>query len=111
MFEFETIAAFGAGAALMALAPVVRKMGNQELGDSMGQTGRTMAKTGVKVGLVAAGAAGKVVQGVTKGAAEVAESFIDLVEEAKSESTEASGSESTNIIHKKSTPITDVTVE
>lgn len=111
MLELETIAAFGAGAALMALAPVVRKMGNHELGDSMGQTGRTMAKTGVKVGLVAAGAAGKVVQGVTKGAAEVAESFIDLVEEAKSESTEASGSESKNIIHKKSTPITDVTVE
>ena len=70
-----------------------------------------MAKTGVKVGLVAAGTAGKVVQGVTKGAAEVAESFIDLVEEAKSESTEASGSESKNIIHKKSTRMTDVTVE
>ena len=111
MLELETIAAFGAGAALMALAPVIRKMGNQELGDSMGQTGRTMAKTGVKVGLVAAGTAGKVVQGVAKGAAEVAESFIDLVEEAKSESTETYSSESKNIINKKSTPITDVSVE
>ena len=57
MFELETLAAFGAGAALMAMAPVVRKMGNQELGDSMGQAGRNMAKSGVKVGLVAAGAA------------------------------------------------------
>ena len=40
MFEFEMVVAFGAGAALMAMAPVVRKMGNQELGDSMGQAGR-----------------------------------------------------------------------
>ena len=47
MFEFEMIVAFGAGAALMAMAPVVRKMGNHELGDSMGQTGRSMAKSGV----------------------------------------------------------------
>ena len=85
MFEFEMIVAFGAGAALMAMAPVVRKMGNHELGDSMGQTGRSMAKSGVKVGIVAAGAAGKVVRGVAKSAAEVAESFVDLVEEAKSE--------------------------
>ncbi len=85
MFELETLAAFGAGAALMALAPVVRKMGNQELGDSMGQAGRTMAKGGVKVGLVAADVAGKVAKGVAKNAAEVAESFVDLVEEAKSE--------------------------
>tara|TARA_X000000950_G_C13877676_1_gene645543 strand:- start:1404 stop:1802 length:399 start_codon:yes stop_codon:yes gene_type:complete len=88
MFELETLAAFGAGAALMALAPVVRKMGNQELGDSMGQAGRTMAKSGVKVGLVAAGVAGKVAKGVAKNAAEVAESFVDLVEEAKSERVE-----------------------
>ena len=60
MFEFEMVVAFGAGAALMAMAPVVRKMGNQELGDSMGQAGRSMAKSGVKVGIVAAGVAGKV---------------------------------------------------
>ena len=33
MLELETIAAFGAGAALMDLAPVVRKMGNQALAD------------------------------------------------------------------------------
>ena len=63
-------------------------MGNQELGDSMGQAGRTMAKSGVKVGLVAADVAGKVAKGVAKNAAEVAESFVDLVEEAKSERVE-----------------------
>ena len=79
MFELETLAAFGAGAALMAMAPVVRKLGNQELGDSMGQAGRTMAKSGVKIGLVAVGTAEKVAKGVAKSAAEVAETFVDLV--------------------------------
>jgi hypothetical protein len=116
MFEFEMVVAFGAGAALMAMAPVVRKMGNQELGDSMGQAGRSMAKNGVKVGIVAAGAAGKVARGVAKSAAEVAESFVDLVEEAKSESSTEeisdqevakNGSPKTA----KSATITDVTVE
>ena len=113
MFELETIAAFGAGAALMAMAPVVRKMGNQELGDSMGQAGRTMAKNGVKVGLVAAGAARKVARGVAKGAAEVAESFVDLVEEAKSEQVEDSPIESNNKESSESNKpvITEVTVE
>ena len=118
MFEFEMVVAFGAGAALMAMAPVVRKMGNQELGDSMGQAGRTMAKSGVKVGIVAAGAASKVVRGVAKGAAEVAETFVDLVEEAKSESgsgeTDDSNSTSdktTPVANDNAATITEVTVE
>ena len=116
MFEFEMVVAFGAGAALMAMAPVVRKLGNQELGDSMGQAGRSMAKSGVKVGIVAASAAGKVARGVAKSAAEAAESFVDLVEEAKTESS------SDDIVEKevtkngspkktKAATITDVTVE
>ena len=116
MFEFEMVVAFGAGAALMAMAPVVRKMGNQELGDSMGQAGRSMAKNGVKVGIVAAGAAGKVARGVAKSAAEVAESFVDLVEEAKSETgseeiVEKTESKNGSATSQKSATITDVTVE
>jgi hypothetical protein len=114
MFEFEMIVAFGAGAALMAMAPVVRKMGNHELGDSMGQTGRNMAKSGVKVGIVAAGAAGKVVRGVAKSAAEVAESFVYLVEEAKTEavSNDSVDDETkTDDAKKSSATITEVTVE
>lgn len=111
------VVAFGAGAALMAMAPVVRKMGNQELGDSMGQAGRTMAKSGVKVGIVAAGAASKVVKGVAKGAAEVAETFVDLVEEAKAESGPedsdgSSSSEPKSAKNEDQAPtITEVTVE
>ena len=113
MFELETLAAFGAGAALMALAPVVRKMGNQELGDSMGHAGRKMAKSGVKVGLVAADVAGKVAKNVAKNAAEVAESFVDLVEEAKSDrvvATEADTGEA-KAPAPKTSRITEVTVE
>ncbi|MBA4734148.1 MAG: hypothetical protein H2062_06795 [Synechococcus sp.] len=113
MFELETLAAFGAGAALMALAPVVRKMGNEELGDSMGKTGRTMAKSGVKVGLVAADVAGKVANGVTKNVAEVAESFVDLVQEAKSERVEPTDidAEQPPTDASRSQVITEVTVE
>ena len=113
MFELETLAAFGAGAALMAMAPVVRKLGTQELGDSMGQAGRTMAKSGVKIGLVAVGTAEKVAKGVAKGAAEVAETFVDLVEEAKSENSSSDESSSSFSSKDDSSPptITDITLE
>ena len=113
MFELETLTAFGAGAALMAMAPLVRKLGNQELGDSMGQAGRTMAKSGVKIGLVAVGTAEKVAKGVAKGAAEVAETFVDLVEEAKSENTSSVDPASSSTSKAESAPptITDVTLE
>ena len=113
MFELETLAAFGAGAALMAMAPVVRKLGNQELGDSMGQAGRKMAKSGVKIGLVAVGTVEKVAKGVAKSAAEVAETVVDLVEEAKSESSSTEDVAVSTTTKKESTSptITDVTVE
>ena len=65
-------------------------------------------------GIVAAGAAGKVVRGVAKSAAEVAESFVDLVEEAKSEavSNDSVDDETkTDDAKKSSATITEVTVE
>lgn len=113
MFELETLAAFGAGAALMAMAPVVRKLGNQELGDSMGQAGRSMAKNGVKIGLVAVGTAEKVAKGVAKSAAEAAETFVDLVEEAKSENSSFVDASSSSTSNDDPIPptITDVTLE
>ena len=113
MFELETLAAFGAGAALMAMAPVVRKLGNQELGDSMGQAGRKMAKSGVKIGLVAVGTAEKVAKGVAKSAAEAAETFVDLVEEAKSENSSTEDVAVSKITKNESAAptITDVTLE
>ena len=85
MFELETLLAFGVGAGLVALAPMVRRMGHVSLGDSMGQAGRSMAKGGIKVGVTVAGVAGAAARNVAKHAAEAAESLGDLVAEAKSE--------------------------
>jgi len=88
MFEFETVLAFGVGAGLVALAPVVRRMGNPQLGDSMSSVGKTMAKRGIKVGVTVAGVATKAAQSVASHAAEAAESFVDLIAEARSEMAE-----------------------
>lgn len=85
MFELETLLAFGDGAGLVAFAPMVRRLGNQQLGDSMHQAGRSMAKGGIKVGVTVAEAAGTVVRSVSRHAAEAAESFGDLVAEARTE--------------------------
>lgn len=85
MFELETLLAFGVGAGLVAFAPMVRRLGNQQLGDSMHQVGRSMAKGGIKVGVTVAEAAGTAVRSVSRHAAEAAESFGDLVAEARTE--------------------------
>ena len=85
MFELETLLAFGVGAGLVALAPMVRRMGHASLGDSMGQAGRSMAKGGIKVGVTVAGVASSAARNVAKHAAEAAESLVDLVAEAKAE--------------------------
>lgn len=85
MFEFETVLAFGVGASLVALAPMVKRLGNHKLSDSMSSVGKTMAKSGIKVGVTVAGVAGSAARSVARTAAEAAESFVDLVAEARSE--------------------------
>lgn len=85
MFELETVLAFGVGAGLVALAPMVRRLGNPQLGDSMNHVGRSMAKSGIKLGVTVAGAAGAAAKSVARHAAEAAESLGDLVAEAKTE--------------------------
>lgn len=100
MFELETVLAFGVGAGLVALAPMVRRLGNPQLGDSMTNVGKTMAKGGIKVGVTVAGVASKAAQSVATHAAEAAESFVDLVAEARSEmseSTEAKASAESSV--------------
>ena len=88
MFELETVLAFGVGASLVALAPMVKRMGNHQLSDSISSEGKSMAKNGIKVGVTVAGVAGSAARNVAKTAAEAAESFVDLVAEAKSEMEE-----------------------
>ncbi len=85
MFEFETLLAFGVGAGLVGLAPLARRFGGDQLGDSMSATGKSLAKRGIKMGVVVAGVASTAAQSVARGAAEAAESFNDLVAEARSE--------------------------
>lgn len=114
VFELETLIAFGLGASLVALAPVVRKYGNVELGDSMQNAGRSMAKQGIKVGVTVAGVAGAAVRGVAKRAAEAAESVGDLVAEVRSEKDDSDTVEVTSkpveSAKGKSGQVTEVTV-
>ena len=107
MFEIETLFAFGVGAALVGLAPVVKKLGNEKLGNSMGSAGKSMAKSGIKVGVTVAGVAANTAKTIAKSAAETVESFGDLVAEAKSELVEEPNNDSKD----SSNVITTVTVE
>jgi len=118
VFELETLLAFGVGAGLVAFAPMVKRLGNQQLGDSMHQAGRSMAKGGIKVGVTVAEAAGTVVRSVSRHAAEAAESFGDLVAEARTELEEVEQQEVPQEAPsrkrrstKKAVTVSDVTVE
>lgn len=118
VFELETVLAFGVGAGLVTLAPMVRRLGNPQLGDSMHNVGRSMAKSGIKLGVAVAGVAGSAARSVAQHAAETVESFGDLVAEARNEldavptETETTAEpEKPRRASKKRAPVTDVTVE
>lgn len=85
MLEFETLLAFGVGVGLAGLAPLAKRFGGEQLGDSMSATGKSLAKRGIKMGVAVAGVASTAAQSVARGAAEAAESFNDLVAEARAE--------------------------
>lgn len=116
MFELETVLAFGVGAGLVALAPMVRKLGNPQLGDSMNNAGRSMAKNGIKLGVTVAGAAGAAAKSVARQAAEAAETFGDLVAEARTELDTAetlpsNGKAAASSNRKKAVTVTQVSVD
>lgn len=117
VFELETVLAFGVGAGLVTLAPMVRRLGNPQLGDSMHNVGRSMAKSGIKLGVAVAGAAGSAARTVAQHASEAAESFGDLVAEARSELDAVVVEEpvaeppKSSRTSKKRAAVTDVTVE
>jgi hypothetical protein len=111
VFELETVLAFGVGASLVALAPMVRRMGNHQLGDSMSHVGKSMAKGGIKVGVTVAGVAGTAARSVARGAAEAAESFIDLVAEARTEMEEGGAAAASAADVTEKAPITKVSVD
>jgi len=95
---------------------MVRRLGNQQLGDSMNQVGRTMAKGGIKVGVTVAGAAGTAARTVARHAAEAVESLGDLVAEARTELDQAEAQSAAPAgtatrSTRASVTVTDVTVE
>jgi len=105
MLELETLLAFGVGAGLVALAPMVRRLGNQQLGESMTHVGKTMAKGGIKVGVAVAGVASKAAHTVVSHASEASESFMDLVAEARTELQSEADDAS------KQAPVVDVSID
>ncbi|MEB3260188.1 MAG: hypothetical protein VKP63_06145 [Cyanobacteriota bacterium] len=85
MLELETLAAFLIGAGLMALVPAVAAVAGKEskLTTAVANTGRSITKQGMKVGLVVADKTSGVVKSVGRGLSEVGESFSDVLAEAK----------------------------
>lgn len=87
MFELETLLAFGLGAGLMALAPVVAAVAGKDskLTSAVAGGGRSLTKQGLKLGLVVADKTSAAVKGIGRGVAEVGESFTDVLAEAKAD--------------------------
>ncbi|MBM5817353.1 MAG: hypothetical protein FJ083_12450 [Cyanobacteria bacterium K_Offshore_surface_m2_239] len=85
MLELETLAAFFIGAGLMALVPALSAVAGKDskITTAVANTGRTITKQGMKVGLVVVDKTSGVVKSVGRGLSEVGESFSDVLAEAK----------------------------
>ena len=79
--------AFGLGAGLMALAPVVAAVAGKDskITGAVSGTGSSITKQGLKIGLVVANKTYSAVKGISRGLAEVGESFTDVLAEAKAD--------------------------
>lgn len=87
MLELETLLAFGLGAGLMALVPVVAAVAGKDskITGAVSGTGRSITKQGLKLGLVVADKTSSAVKGIGRGLAEVGESFTDVLAEARAD--------------------------
>ena len=87
MFELEYLVAFGLGAGLVALTPVVAAAAGKEspITKSVAGAGRGLTKQGLKVGLFVGGKVSGLFSGVKSGINEVGESFGDILAEAKAD--------------------------
>jgi hypothetical protein len=87
MLQFETLIAFGIGAGLVALAPVVGFIAGKgsNLATSVGFAGRNLTKKGLKIGLKVTDRAGSAVRSIGNSFSEVGESFSDILAEAKAD--------------------------
>ena len=100
MLELETLVAFGIGAGLVALAPVLAAIAGKDsqITQRVTQAGRSLTKQGVKVGLVVADKAGAAGRTIASGLSEVGESFNDIFAEAKADLAQAKESKPAEII-------------
>lgn len=87
MFELELLIAMGLGAALVAIAPAVKAVsgGENRVSRSIGDTGRSITKQGLKLGIRVADGTGGILRSIGHGFSEVGESFTDLFAEAKAD--------------------------
>ena len=87
MFELEYLLAFGLGAGLVALTPVVAAAAGKEssITKTVSGAGRGLTKQGLKVGLFVGGKVSGLFSGVKSGINEVGESFGDILAEAKAD--------------------------
>jgi len=92
MFELETLLAFGIGAGLVALAPLVAAVAGKEskITGAVTNTGRSITKQGLKIGIVVADKTSGAFKGLGRGVAEVGETFTDILAEAKADLNQSS---------------------
>ena len=103
MFELEYLIAFGIGAGLVAVTPVVASVAGKEssVTKSISGAGRGLTKQSLKLGLVIGSKCSGLFSGVKSGLTEVGESFGDILAEAKADLAE-SGSTETKMVASKS---------
>lgn len=78
LLGLEPAVALGVGLAALAVAPVVGALGNTEIGKSLSESGRSLAKHGIKSGM-------ETFEKIQETVAEVGESWNDMVAEAQQE--------------------------
>lgn len=78
LLGLEPIVALGIGIAAIALTPLIGSIINPELGQNLSDSGKNLAKQGIRVGM-------ETYDKIQSGVAEAAESWNDLVAEAQAE--------------------------
>jgi len=87
MFELEYLLAFGLGAGLVVLTPVVASAAGKDssITKTVSGAGRGLTKQSLKVGLLVSSKVSGLFSGVKSGLNEVGESFGDILAEAKAD--------------------------
>jgi hypothetical protein len=87
MFELEYLLAFGLGASLVVLTPVVASAAGKDspITKKVSGAGRGLTKQSLKIGLLVSSKVSGLFSGIKSGLNEVGESFSDILAEAKAD--------------------------